>query len=97
MHTRKRRSSLGLPPVSLPALASVAIFQGVFWNKFLLALILVSDKSEQTLPVGLATFRGEWASNWPVLPAGVSLATLPVLLYAFLQRCSANSLTGFSR
>ena len=86
-------------PVSLPALSSVAIFQGVFiWNEFLLALILISDKSKQTLPVGLATFRGEWASNWPVLLAGVSLATLPVLLlYAFLQRYFVNSLTGFSK
>lgn len=86
-------------PVSLPALASVAIFQGVFiWNEFLLALILISDRAKQTLPVGLATFRGEWASNWPVLLAGVSLATLPILLlYVFLQRYFVDSLTGFSK
>ena len=86
-------------PVSLPALTSVAIFQGVFiWNEFLLALIVISDKSKQTLPVGLATFRGEWASNWPVLLAGVGLATLPILiLYAFLQRYFVDSLTGFGK
>lgn len=86
-------------PVSRPALASVAIFQGVFiWNEFLLALIIMNDKARQTLPVGLATFRGEWASNWPVLLAAVSLATLPILLiYVLLQRYFVNSLTGFGK
>lgn len=88
-----------IAPVSLPALTSVAIFQGVFiWNEFLLALIVMTSKARQTLPVGLATFRGEWASNWPVLLAGVSLATIPILLlYAFFQRYFVDSLTGFSK
>lgn len=86
-------------PLSLPALASVAIFQGVFiWNEYLLALVILSDNSLKTLPLGLDTFRGQYASDWPTMLAAVSLATLPLLaLYIVLQRHFVNSLTGFSR
>ena len=86
-------------PLSLPGLSSVAIFQGVFiWNEFLLALILISDESLKTLPFGLVNFQGEFASNWPLLLASVTMATLPVLLlYLVLQRHFINSLAGIGK
>lgn len=86
-------------PLSLPGLSSVAIFQGVFiWNEFLLALILISDDSLKTLPFGLVSFQGSYASNWPLLLASVTMATLPVLLlYIVLQRHFVNSLAGIGK
>lgn len=86
-------------PLSTPALSSVAIFQGVFlWNEFLLALIVISDDAKKTLPLGLTRFQGEWSTNWPMMLAAISLATLPLLvLYIVLQKQFINSLTGFSR
>lgn len=86
-------------PLSLPGISTVAIFQGVFiWNEFLLALVFISDRSRQTLPVGLATFQGQYASNWPVMLAAIALATLPpLMLYVVLQRHFINSLTGFAK
>ena len=86
-------------PLSLPGVSAVAIFQGVFiWNEFLLALVFISQKARQTLPIGLATFQGQYASNWPVMLAAITLATLPpLILYIVLQRQFVNSLTGFSK
>lgn len=86
-------------PLSLPGLSSVAIFQGVFiWNEFLLALILISDDALKTLPFGLVVFQGSYASNWPLLLASVTMATLPLLLlYIALQRQFVNSLAGLGK
>jgi ABC-type glycerol-3-phosphate transport system permease component len=86
-------------PLSLPGLSSVAIFQGVFiWNEFLLALILISDDGLKTLPFGLVVFQGSYASNWPLLLASVTMATLPILmLYLLLQRQFVNSLAGIGK
>lgn len=86
-------------PLSLPALSSVAIFQGVFiWNEYLLALVIISNNELKTLPLGLDTFRGQYASSWPIMLAAVGLATIPLLiLYIVLQRQFTDSLTGFSK
>jgi ABC-type glycerol-3-phosphate transport system permease component len=86
-------------PLSLPGLASVAIFQGVFiWNEFVLALILISDDSTKTLPFGLVGFQGQYSTQWPLLLAAVAMATLPMLLlYVALQRHFVNSLAGFGK
>lgn len=86
-------------PLSLPALSSVAIFQGTFiWNDFLLALILINDDKLKTLPLGLLVFRGEYSTEWPLLMAGITVATLPLLgLYMIFRRQFVSSLTGFSK
>lgn len=86
-------------PLSIPALSSVAIFQGVFiWNEFLLALLIISNDALKPLPLGLLAFQGEYATNWPVLLAALTVATLPILLiYIAAQRHFINSLTGFSK
>ena len=86
-------------PLSTPAFASVAIFQGVaIWNEFVLALIIINKDSLKTLPLGLQTFQGQYATDWPNLLAAVVMATLPVLLlYIVLQRQFIRSLAGFSK
>ena len=86
-------------PLSLPALASVAIFQGVaIWNEFVLALIIINQDTLKTLPLGLQTFQGQYATDWPNLLAAVVMATLPILvLYVVLQRQFVRSLAGFAK
>jgi ABC-type glycerol-3-phosphate transport system permease component len=86
-------------PLSLPALASVAIFQGVaIWNEFVLALIIINSDRLKTLPLGLQTFQGQYATDWPNLLAAVVMATLPILLlYVILQRQFIRSLAGFAK
>lgn len=86
-------------PLSGPAVASAAIFQAVFiWNEFLLALLLLTQPSKKTLPVGVLQLQGEFSSDWPAIMAGLSIATLPViLLFLILQRSFVRSLAGLGK
>lgn len=75
-------------PLVTPALAAVAIlqFQGT-WNGFFWPLILLRDRSQWTLPLGLSQFQDLYQTQWAPLMAVVVLATLPILvLYVFFQR-----------
>ena len=86
-------------PLSRPALLSVALFQGIFiFNEFLLALIIISDDALKTVPLGLLAFRGEFAVDWPLLLAALTITTVPfLLLFLAMQKYFYNSLTGFSK
>lgn len=86
-------------PLSLPGLASVAIFQSVFlWNEFSLALIVLTNDAMRTIPLGLTRFQGEWTTNWTSLLAAVTLASLPMLIiFVLLQKQFINSLSGYSK
>jgi multiple sugar transport system permease protein len=75
-------------PLAGPALAAVAIlqFQGT-WNNFFWPLILLRDRSQWTLPLGLSQFQDLYQTQWAPLMAVVVMATLPILfLYIFFQR-----------
>ncbi len=75
-------------PLARPALAALVIFTFLGnWNSFMMPLIIVSDPGLSTLPIGLAMFRGEYFTDWPVLMAASVLIIAPVaILYLFLQR-----------
>ncbi len=83
-------------PLSLPALAVVALFTfTVAWNEFLFALLLISRDSQKTIPVGLTEFvRGD-TYQWGRLMAGSLLASLPpVIIYFISQRWVVSGLAG---
>ena len=75
-------------PLVTPALAALAIitFLGN-WTAFLWPLIVTTDQSLYTLPVGLASYSGEFQTEWEMVMTGASVATLPLLLvFVALQR-----------
>jgi len=75
-------------PLATPAIAAVAIlqFQGA-WNSFFWPLILLSDRSNWTLPLGLSLFRQQFTTDYPALMAVSVMATIPILiLFIFFQR-----------
>lgn len=83
-------------PLSLPALAVVALFTfTVAWNEFLFALLLISRDSQKTIPVGLTEFvRGD-TYQWGRLMAGSLIASLPpVIIYFAAQRWVVAGLAG---
>jgi multiple sugar transport system permease protein len=83
-------------PLSLPALAVVALFTfTVAWNEFLFALLLIGRDSQKTIPVGLTEFvRGD-TYQWGRLMAGSLIASLPpVLIYFASQRWVVSGLAG---
>jgi raffinose/stachyose/melibiose transport system permease protein len=75
-------------PLSLPALAAVAIYQFVFlWNEFLYAIIFITDDAKRTLPAGLMAFQGQYAGDWAQLAAGIVIAVTPtVIFFLIFQR-----------
>ena len=86
-------------PLSAPAIASVAIFQGVqIWNEFLLALVVISDDALKTVPLGLVAFRGNYVSDWTAILASITMTSLPMLiLFIAFQRQFIRSLAGASK
>lgn len=76
-------------PLSVPALASLAIFQFMWvWNDLLVSLIFLSgnpDHAPMTLTV--ANLVGQYGENYPVLTAASFLSmALPLILFFSLQR-----------
>jgi multiple sugar transport system permease protein len=75
-------------PLATPALAAVAIlqFQGTR-NGFFWPAVILGQRDNWTLPLGLFQFNDLYNANWPALMAVVVMATLPiVVLYVFFQR-----------
>jgi ABC-type glycerol-3-phosphate transport system permease component len=85
-------------PVSMPALLTAAIVNFVFaWNELLIALVFLQSEGSRTLVVGLTVFRSRFSLDVPVLMAGLTIATLPVLLiYLFGQRYLVRGLLAGS-
>lgn len=71
-------------PNAVPAVSALAIFsfQGS-WNNFLEPLIFISGGNTDlyTLPVGLANFKSQYQTNWPVLMAIAVITTVPIAIF----------------
>lgn len=83
-------------PLSTPSLAAVAIFLFVMhWNDLLYPLLFITDPDLATLPKALLDFKGEYTTNYPVLFAGVIIASIPMIVaYVFLQRWFVAGITA---
>jgi len=70
-----------LLPLAGPALATLGIFCFIWnWNDYFTPLIYIMNERLFTLPVGLATMRGMYMTNWPVLMAACTLSVIPVII-----------------
>jgi len=86
-------------PLSVPALASFAIFQFLWvWNDYLVALVFIGAKPDvQVLTMRLAEMVGSRGNDWHLLTAGafVSMA-LPLIVFFSLQRYFVRGLLAGS-
>ena len=75
-------------PLTGTSVAALTIFTAVVaYSDLMWPLVVNSDLKMMTLSSGLATLRGQFATNFPVLMAGSLLAMLPmVILYLIFQR-----------
>ncbi len=82
-------------PLSGPALATLAIFTFLGqWNSFLWPLIVTNSEEMRTLPLGLATFQGQYSVQWHLLMAGSVIAVLPILvIYIIGQKWFVRGIT----
>jgi raffinose/stachyose/melibiose transport system permease protein len=75
-------------PLGRPAVLTMIVLVFMWtWNEFLLALVMVSDESLRTAPLGLAFFQGRNTNDEALLAAGAIIVAAPVVIaYLFLQR-----------
>jgi multiple sugar transport system permease protein len=83
-------------PLALPAVSTVAVFSFLgAWDEYVLALNFLTDEPLRTLPIAIANFRGQHATNWGLVFAGSLTAVVPtVLLFIFFQRYFIQGLTS---
>ena len=84
-------------PLSLPAIASFAIFQFLWvWNDLLIALIFASGPAAP-ITRALAELTGEFGQNAQLLPAGAFISILiPLVVFLALQRYFVRGLLAGS-
>ena len=82
-------------PLSGPALAALGIFTFLGqWNSFVWPLVVTNSDRVRTLPVGLATFQGQYSIQWNLLMAGSVIALVPMLvIYLIGQKWFVRGIT----
>lgn len=72
-------------PVLKPMTATVAILSVMWtWNDFLMPLVLLSDKKQQTLQLAQYIFQGQFNTQYNLAFASYLLVLLPVLVFYVL-------------
>lgn len=72
-------------PLMRPALGTVVIINFIAsWNDFFFPLIFITEKMKRTIPVGMMSLFGEHSADWGSLFAGLTLASLPMILLFFI-------------
>jgi alpha-glucoside transport system permease protein len=83
-------------PLSVPALASLTIFQflGV-WNDLLMALIFIQDPNARPLTVKVSTLLSTYGTEWHLLSSGAFLIMIiPLIVFFALQRYFVAGMLG---
>lgn len=83
-------------PISKPALAAMAILNGmIIWNNFLWPLLVLRSEEKFTLPIGLNTLLTPHANNYELLIIGSFFSLIPVLvLFLLFQRFFVAGITA---
>lgn len=86
-------------PLSIPALASFAIFQFLWvWNDLLVALVFLGKRPENTvLTAALAELTGSRGDNWEIMTATAFVSIIvPLIVFFSLQRYFVRGLLAGS-
>jgi multiple sugar transport system permease protein/raffinose/stachyose/melibiose transport system permease protein len=83
-------------PLAKPVLAVVVVFNALaVWNEYVLALIIFDSRHLMPLQVALATFQGEFITQYPLLMAGLTIAAIPIILvYLAMQKYIIKGVTA---
>ena len=72
-------------PLSQPSLLAVSLLNLIWvWGETQIAIVLMQKASSQTIPVGVLTFQSTFMSDLGPIFAGLSLATVPVMVVYFV-------------
>ncbi len=83
-------------PLSRPVLSTVAVIALVAsWNAFLLPLLVLTDDSWNTLPLGVSSISQQWSTDYSRVLAYTVLSMVPALIfYALAERQIVGGLTA---
>ena len=83
-------------PLSAAPLVTLAVVNLLWvWNELLIALVFLQDDSKKTLMIGITGFQSRYSLDVPVIMAGLTLATLPIVtVYIFGQRYFVRGLVS---
>lgn len=71
-------------PLSRPILATVGIIAFVgSWNSYILPLILLNSEDMYPWPLGMMVYQGEFATEWQLVLAFITLTILPTIIAFF--------------
>jgi raffinose/stachyose/melibiose transport system permease protein len=81
-----------LKPITVTALVLNTVS---VWNDFFTPLLYLSGSDQQTMPVAVAGFVGQFVSDWNLIFAALLISIVPVLaVYLALQRSIINGFAG---
>jgi alpha-glucoside transport system permease protein len=83
-------------PLSVPAIASLGIFQFVWvWNDLMNALVLLQDPRKFPLTVAIQNLLGQYGSEWNLLASGAFISmSVPLVVFFLLQRYFVEGITA---
>ena len=83
-------------PLAGPAVSTLIVFQFMWtWNAFLMPLLFLNEETLRPISLGLMFFSGRYTMNYGLVAAGVTLATLPlIVVYIIFQRQFMRGLTA---
>ncbi len=83
-------------PLARPALGATAIIGFLTaWNEYEFALVLTSTERVRTISVAIASFIGEFTTEWNQVMAAAAVGTIPVVIvFLFFQKQLMHGLTG---
>ena len=72
-------------PMVKPGIGALAIFTFInSWNDYFMQLIMLSSKNNLTISLGIAKLQAENATDFGLIMAGASLASIPILIVFLL-------------
>jgi alpha-glucoside transport system permease protein len=83
-------------PLSVPALASLAIFQFLWvWNDLLVALVYLQDPAKSPMTVTINNLVSSFGTSWQLLTAAAFISmVLPLIMFIALQRYFVEGITA---
>lgn len=76
-----------LLPLLKPITTTIAILHSLWiWNDFLLPLITLSSKRNQTIPLASSVYFGQYTNEWHLAMAALTMAVVPIILFFLLMQ-----------
>jgi len=85
-----------LLPLLKPITTTIAILHTLWiWNDFLLPLITLSSKHNQTIPLASSVYFGQYTNEWHLAMAALTMAIVPIVVFfLFMQRYIIQGITA---